>query len=83
MDVQYHCTNKIYIGESIQAHDEDLSVGQALVTMDEGWNLWRRPGSCRELQGFQGVSEDSKRRGQGLMVCERGPPNESKGDVKE
>lgn len=33
MNIQYYCTNKIYIRESIQVHDQDLSAGQEIVTM--------------------------------------------------
>lgn len=33
MNFQYHYITKIYIGESIKGHDENLSVDQAIVTM--------------------------------------------------
>lgn len=53
MDVQYHCTNKIYIGESIQEHDQDLSSKgeSARVSVGftaEGLDL---SGKARKLEG--------------------------------
>lgn len=41
MDVQYHCTNKIYIGESIQEHDQDLSSKCESARVSVGIYRWR------------------------------------------
>lgn len=48
MDIQYHYTNKIYIGECIQVHDQNLSSkcgsgsGYNSNLGMKGWIFWRR-----------------------------------------